>query len=112
FPHFWGIAWVLDDDYNRAGFRLLPTTKKDKLSAFMVLFSTLLMIPVSLLPLYFGFGGYIVSAVSLIGALVFSWYGLDLFLNCDLSSARNVLFTYFLYLPLIQLILLFDFNAL
>src|SRR5690606_7285503 len=96
---------------NRAGFRLLPTTKKDKLSAFMALFSTLLMIPVSLLPLYFGFGGYIVSAVSLIGALVFSWYGLKLFLRCDLASARKVMFTSFLYLPLIQLILLFEFKA-
>ncbi|WP_010599110.1 protoheme IX farnesyltransferase [Pedobacter agri] len=25
FPHFWAIAWVLDDDYKKAGFRLLPT---------------------------------------------------------------------------------------
>lgn len=112
FPHFWGIAWVLDDDYKRAGFRLLPTTKRDKVSAFMVLLSTLLMIPVGLLPLYFGFGGYIVSAVSVIGALVFSWYGLKLFIQCDLASARKVMFTSFLYLPLIQLILLFDFKAL
>lgn len=112
FPHFWGIAWVLDDDYKRAGFRLLPTTRRDKLSAFMVLFSTLLMIPVSLLPYYFGFGGVVVSVVSVAGALLFSWYGLKLFLNCDLASARKVMFTSFFYLPLIQLVLLFDFKAL
>src|SRR5690554_1640669 len=92
FPHFWGIAWVLDDDYKRAGFRLLPTTRRDKVSAFMVLFSTLLMIPVSLLPYYFGFGGVVVSMVSLAGALLFSWYGLQLFLKCDLVSARKVMF--------------------
>ncbi|WP_257666545.1 heme o synthase [Parapedobacter tibetensis] len=112
FPHFWGIAWVLDEDYKRAGFRLLPTTKKDKISAFMVLFSTLLMIPVGMLPFFFGFGGYVVSAFSLAGALLFSWYGLKLFLKCDLASARKVMFTSFFYLPLIQLILLFDFKAL
>jgi heme o synthase len=112
FPHFWGIAWVLDDDYKRAGFRLLPTTRRDKVSAFMVLFSTLLMIPVSLLPYYFGFGGTVVSLVSLAGALLFSWYGLKLFLKCDLVLARKVMFTSFFYLPLIQLVLLFDFNAL
>jgi len=111
FPHFWAIAWVLDDDYKRAGFRLLPTMKKDKLSAFMVLFSTLLMAGVSLLPFIFGFGGYIISAVSLIGGLIFSWYGLKLFINCDLASAKKVMFTSFMYLPLIQLILLFDFIA-
>ncbi len=112
FPHFWGIAWVLDEDYKRAGFRLLPTTKRDKVSAFMVLFSTLLMVPMSLLPYFFGFGGYLVSACSLVGALLFSWYGMKLFMTRDLASARKVMFTSFFYLPLIQLLLLFDFKAL
>lgn len=112
FPHFWGIAWVLDEDYKRAGFRLLPTTKRDRFSAFLVFFATLLLIPVSLLPYYFGFGGVVVSLVSLAATLLFSWYGLRLFLRGDLASARKVMFTSFFYLPLIQLILLFDFNAL
>ncbi|MGK6351691.1 heme o synthase [Parapedobacter sp. DT-150] len=112
FPHFWSIAWVIDEDYKRAGFRLLPTTKQDRLSAFMVLFTTMLMLPVSLLPYYFGFGGIVVSLASVAGALLFSWYGLNLFLKRDLASARKVMFTSFFYLPLIQLILLFDFNAL
>lgn len=111
FPHFWSIAWVLDEDYKRAGFRLLPTQKKDKISAFMVFFSTLLMIPAAFLPYYFGFGGWVVTLVSLAGALVFTWYGLQLFLKRDLASARKVMFTSFFYLPLIQLILLFDFIA-
>ncbi len=112
FPHFWGIAWVLDEDYKRAGFRLLPTTKRDKVTAFIVFLSTLLMVPAGLLPYYFGFGGIVVSLVSVAGALLFSWYGLKLFLKCDLAAARKVMFTSFFYLPLIQLILLFDFNAL
>lgn len=111
FPHFWGIAWVLDEDYKRAGFRLLPTTKRDKLSGFVVFLSTLAMIPVSLLPYYFGFGGWVVSLVSVLGALLFSWYGLQLFLKCDTASAKRVMFTSFFYLPLIQLVLLFDFIA-
>lgn len=111
FPHFWGIAWVLDEDYKRAGFRLLPTTKRDKVSGFVVFLSTLAMIPVSLLPYYFGFGGWVVSLVSVFGALLFSWYGLQLFLKCDTASAKKVMFTSFFYLPLIQLVLLFDFIA-
>ena len=112
FPHFWGIAWVLDEDYKRAGFRLLPTTKPDKITAFIVFLSTLLMVPASLLPYYFGFGGIVVSLVSVAGALLFSWYGWKLFRQCDLAAARKVMFTSFFYLPLIQLILLFDFKAL
>src|SRR5690554_3598810 len=111
FPHFWSIAWVLDEDYKRAGFRLLPTLKKDKISAFMVFFSTLLMIPAGLLPYYFGFGGIYVSIVSVLGALLFSWYAFQLFKKCDTASAKKVMFTSFFYLPLIQLALLFDFIA-
>ncbi|SEM02977.1 protoheme IX farnesyltransferase [bacterium A37T11] len=108
FPHFWSIAWVLDEDYRKAGFRLLPTTKRDKVSAFMVLITTLIMIPVSLLPWILGFGGYYVATFSLAGALLFSWYGLQLFLKRDVASARKVMFTSFIYLPLMQLILLFN----
>jgi len=112
FPHFWGIAWVLDDDYRRAGFRLLPTTKRDRISGFMVFLSTVGMIPTAALPYYFGFGGSVVTLVSIIGALLFAWYGWRLFRQGDVASARKVMFTSFIYLPVIQLILLFDFKAL
>jgi protoheme IX farnesyltransferase len=110
FPHFWAIAWVLDEDYKRAGFRLLPTQHKDKISAIMVFLSTLLMIPTSLLPFYYGFGGYWVTAFSLLGALLFSWYGYTLMRSCEVKDAKKVMFTSFFYLPLMQLILLLDFS--
>src|SRR5690606_6877279 len=109
FPHFWAIAWVLDDDYKKAGFRLLPTTEKDKTSAFVILISTLLLIPVGLLPTFMGFGGYVVAGISSIGAMVFIWYAWQLFTKLDVASARKVMFTSFFYLPIVQLALLFDF---
>ena len=109
FPHFWSIAWVLDEDYKRAGFRLLPTTKKDSISAIMVFLSALLLIPVSLLPTWYGFAGYTLAIVSLIAGLLFAYFALQLFLKRDLASARKVMFTSFFILPLLQLILLFDF---
>lgn len=111
FPHFWSIAWVLDEDYKRAGFRLLPTSKKDKISAFMVLFSSVLLIPVGLLPTLMGFGGYVVGAVSTLGAFMFVWYSVQLYRRLDTASAKKVMFTSFFYLPVIQLTLLFDFIA-
>ncbi|GEM65232.1 protoheme IX farnesyltransferase [Sphingobacterium faecium NBRC 15299] len=109
FPHFWSLAWVIDDDYKQAGFRLLPTTKRDKISAFMVFLSALLMIPAAFLPMYYGFGGWIFTTVSVIGGIVFAYYGFLLFKNQDIPSARKVMFTSFFYLPITQLILLFDF---
>lgn len=109
FPHFWAIAWVLDDDYKRAGFRLLPTTQRDKISAAMTFFSTLVLIPVSLLPTIMGFGGYVIGAVSLVAGLIFSWFAFNLYRKLDIASAQKVMFGSFFYLPLVQLVLLFDF---
>ncbi len=109
FPHFWAIAWVLDDDYKKAGFRLLPSTKRDKTSAFITLLSTIILIPVSLLPTYYGFGGYYIAGISIIAGLVFAWLALKLYLNMDMPSARKLMFCSFFYLPLVQVGLLFDF---
>ena len=109
FPHFWAIAWVLDDDYKRAGFRLLPTTQRDKISAAMTFFSTLVLIPVSLLPTIMGFGGYVIGVVSLVAGLIFSWFAFNLYRKLDIASAQQVMFGSFFYLPLVQLVLLFDF---
>ena len=109
FPHFWAIAWVLDDDYKKAGFRLLPTTKRDKVSALMAWLSTIVLIPVSLLPTIMGFGGWIIGGVSLVLGLVFCWFGYNLYKKLDIASAQKVMFGSFFYLPVVQLVLLFDF---
>ncbi|RRN77968.1 protoheme IX farnesyltransferase [Pseudoxanthomonas sp. SGD-10] len=108
FPHFWSIAWVLDDDYKKAGFRLLPTTKRDKVSAGFTLASSLLLIPVSLLPVFYGFGGSIVAVVSVAMGLWLSWSSWLLFKNLDITSARKVMFGSFIYLPVVQMVLLFN----
>jgi len=109
FPHFWSIAWVLDDDYKKAGFRLLPTTRRDKTSALITFVSALLLIPVTLLPTFMNFGGYIMAGVAFVLSLLFSWYALNLYRKMDIASARKVMFCSFFYLPVVQLTLLFDF---
>ncbi len=109
FPHFWAIAWVVDEDYKKAGFKLLPSTQRDKFSAFMVFLSAVVLIPVVLLPTLMGFGGYYLAAVSLVGGILFAWYAWLLYVKMDIASAKKVMFTSFIYLPIIQLMLLFDF---
>ena len=108
FPHFWAIAWVLDEDYKKAGFRLLPTKQRDKTSAVFTFVSTLILIPVSLLPRFYGFGGYYVAGVSIVAGALFAWFAYQLMVKMDLPSARKVMFCSFFYIPLVQLILLFD----
>jgi len=109
FPHFWAIAWVLDDDYKLAGFRLLPTGKRDATSAIIIFLSTLILIPVSLLPTYYGFGGLYIGGISLISSFAFLYYAFNLLLKQDIKSAQKLMYGSFLYLPVVQLALLFDF---
>lgn len=117
FPHFWAIAWVLDEDYKRAGFRLLPTTKQDKTSAFITLLTTIILVPVSLMPTVYlmpngqAFGGNIYLVIALLAGIYFTWKAVLLYKNRDVPSAKNLMYTSFFYLPLLQLVLLFDFIA-
>jgi protoheme IX farnesyltransferase len=117
FPHFWAIAWVLDDDYKRAGFRLLPTTKRDKASAFITLVLTIILVPVSLLPTIYlipsgqAFGGNVYALIALISGLFFAWQAVKLYVNRDVPSAKKLMYTSFFYLPVLQLSLLFNFIA-
>lgn len=108
FPHFWAIAWVLDEDYKQAGFRLLPTTKRDRVSAIVTFVSTLILIPVSILPFLYGFGGYYILIVSIIAGILFSYQALVLVKNLDIKSAQKLMFGSFVYLPIVQLVLLFN----
>lgn len=109
FPHFWAIAWVLDDDYKKAGFRLLPTKNRDRISAIVIFATTIILIPVSLLPTFYGFGGYYIAGVSIIAGLIFCWLAFKLLINKQLADARKLMFCSFFYLPAVQLVLLFDF---
>jgi len=109
FPHFWAIAWVLDDDYKLAGFRLLPTGKRDLTSAIITFICTLILVPVSLLPTIYGYGGYWVGGVSLACSLVFLYLAFMLLLKRDIKSAQRLMFGSFFYLPVVQLMFLFDF---
>ncbi len=108
FPHFWAIAWVLDDDYKKAGFRLLPTTHRDKISAIVTFVTTLILIPVSLLPTFYGFGGNLIGMVSLVMGLIFAYQAFVLVQKLDVKSARKLMFGSFIYLPVVQLVLLFN----
>ncbi|MBD1392811.1 heme o synthase [Mucilaginibacter glaciei] len=109
FVHFWAIAWVLDDDYKLAGFRLLPTGKRDKTSAVITVLFAIVLVPVSLLPTFYGYGGYYVGGVSLAMSLLFLYQAFNLLRTLEIKEARTLMFGSFYYLPIVQLMFLFDF---
>lgn len=109
FPHFWSIAWVLDDDYKKAGFYLLPSRGgRDKGSAFQILIYTLCLMPVSLMPIVFNISGGVAATIIIICGIVFIAQAIKLFSKCDVKSAQELMFGSFIYLPLVQIALMID----
>ena len=115
FPHFWAIAWVADDDYKKAGFKLLPSNGgKDMNTAFQIMIYTLVLIPLGLLPSQFGITG-ITSAfvVTTVGVLFFAqtFYLMKQCLTRTADTrkaALSIMFGSFLYLPIVQITFLLD----
>ncbi|TXI80261.1 MAG: protoheme IX farnesyltransferase [Flavobacteriales bacterium] len=109
FPHFWAIAWVLDEDYAKAGYRLLPGGRTpDRAAAFTILLYTLFLLPAGMLPWAFELVGPIALAVSVAGWLVMLIPATRLFFNPDRRAARALMFASFIYLPLVQLAYVLD----
>jgi protoheme IX farnesyltransferase len=109
FPHFWAIAWVMDDDYRKAGFELLPSkggrTQGSAFQAFVYAFS---LLPVGILPFMFKVSGPISLLVITLAGLIFTWQAWQLYKKCDIASARQLMFGSFVYLPVVQIILVID----
>lgn len=109
FPHFWAIAWKLDEDYAKAGFRLLPhPTGKSKSSALQIVLYTVALIPMSLTPFYFGATGWISAIIIGLTGVWFLWYAIQLFQKCTDQAATKLMFASFVYLPIVQIALLID----
>ncbi len=109
FPHFWAIAWVLDDDYKKAGFELLPSKGgRDKSSAFQAFVYAFSLIPVGLLPFFFQISGTISMAIITLAGLVFAVQAWHLYKNCTLEAARRLMFGSFVYLPVVQISMVID----
>ncbi|HNU55528.1 MAG TPA: heme o synthase [Flavobacteriales bacterium] len=109
FPHFWAIAWVLDEDYARAGFRLLPGGRSpDRSAAATILLYTLFVIPVGMLPWVFGFVGPFALVAAILAGLVMVVPAVRLFLSQDTRDARRLMFASFIYLPVVQVAYVLD----
>ena len=112
FPHFWSIGWSQSSDYEKAGFKMLPTGKKDKSTSAQILFYSIWAVLISILP-YFGITGEL--KLSIIGVLVVIILGsyliyksYILFLDGKNENAKKLMLTSVIYLTLVQLTFLFD----
>ncbi|MTI33278.1 heme o synthase [Xanthovirga aplysinae] len=109
FPHFWAIAWVADEDYKKAGFRLLPFGgKKDLNTAIQIMTYTLFLLPLGLMPAYFGLTGIKSAIVVTICGVLFLAQTFQLMKDCSRQAALKIMFGSLIYLPVLQIALLLD----
>ena len=113
FPHFWAIAWVSHEDYNRGGYKLLPFSgTPDKKTAFQIMVYSFFLIPVSLLPwtlpLETPMVGNIAAIIVVLAGIWISFLAYKLFKEPTLLNARKVMFASFFYLPIVQIAYVID----
>jgi protoheme IX farnesyltransferase len=109
FPHFWAIAWVVYADYGKAGFKLLPSAEgPTKYAAVQAVLYSVILIPIGVLPYFFGMSGMVSLIVVLIANIYMLWRCINLFKRMDISAARGVMFSSYIYLPVVLLALLAD----
>ncbi|NNK81827.1 MAG: protoheme IX farnesyltransferase [Flavobacteriaceae bacterium] len=112
FPHFWAIGWFLDEDYKRAGFKLLPTGKPDKGTAVQIILYTVWTIIISIFPV-FGFTGEL--KLTIVGAIIvfligckMLYYAFQLFKKQTAKAARQLMLASVLYITIIQIVYVLD----
>ncbi|SFC62954.1 protoheme IX farnesyltransferase [Flexibacter flexilis DSM 6793] len=109
FPHFWAIAWVADEDYKKAGFRLLPSGGgRDVNTAFQIMIYTLFLLPLGLLPAQFGMTGFTSAVIATVCGSLFLAQTFYLMKECSRQAALRIMFGSFLYLPIVQIAFVLD----
>jgi protoheme IX farnesyltransferase len=109
FPHFWAIAWVTHADYSRVGFKLLPAKEgPTRFTALQCIMYAVLMIPIGLLPYYLNLTGQISMWVLLVANIFMVVQCVRLYQNMGVPAARRVMFSSYIYLPVVYLALLAD----
>jgi protoheme IX farnesyltransferase len=109
FPHFYAIAWMYREDYARGRIRMLPVIEPDgESTARRVVAGCVLLIPVSLLPSFFGMAGPFYSAAAVAAGLFLLWFGVRLARDRTAIGARHVLLASVLYLPVTLGVMVLD----
>src|SRR5262249_9706725 len=105
-PHFLAIAWMYREEYERAGFKMLPgIDPQGQRTGRQAVSHTLGLLPVSLFPFIF----HVTGAVYLFGALalglVFLWFAIQFAREMTIPRARRLFFVSILYLPLLLMVM-------
>ncbi len=108
-PHSLAIGWLYQEDYARAGFRLLPVIEPDgKSTGRQIVSNCLALLAVGLLPTLIGLAGVVYFFVALSLGVIFLWYGVGLARASSRAAARKLVFVSLVYLPVLLAVMALD----
>lgn len=112
FPHFWALGWMLDEDYKKGGFKMLPTGKKDTGTALQIILYTIWMIVISVMPV-FGFTGRLhlsipAAIIVFLMGIAMLIFAFKLYEKRDNKAARSLMLASVSYITLMQIVYVID----
>jgi heme o synthase len=109
FPHFDAIAWMYREDYERAGIRMLPVIEPSgESTARRMVWCSVAMIPLSLLPKFFSMAGNIYVVGAILAGFMFLYAASRIVKDRTRVRARGVLLASVIYLPILYGLMVFD----
>ncbi|MDP6986800.1 MAG: heme o synthase [Phycisphaerales bacterium] len=108
-PHFLSLAWLYRDQYERAGFRMLPSVKGGEHAVCQgTLVAAVLLVPLSLLVVSFRMAGVAYAVFAVLIGIWFAWKAVRFYRYRSRESAKGAFLASLLYLPLLLLAMVFD----
>lgn len=110
FPHFWSIGWLGFEDYQKAGYKLLPALagQPDPSTGLHSFIYALFLLPVGVAPFLIGISGVYSAVFVMVLTLGYASLGWNFYRRSDRKSALLLMFYSFVYLPLTLVALYID----
>jgi protoheme IX farnesyltransferase len=109
FPHFLAIAWLYRDQYAKAGILMLPVVEPEgRLTARQIVMFTIMLVPVSLAPFFFGEAGLVFLTGAALLGIWFLWESIRTARSRSNEMARRLLLASVIYLPLLLILMVID----
>ena len=108
-PHFLAIAWIYRDEYEQAGFPMLPVVDREgRRTGRQIVLYCVALIPVSVMPSMLGMAGGVYFFGALALTLIFLGFGIRTVVHKSILNARHLFFYSLLYLPALLGLMIFN----
>lgn len=109
FPHFLAIAWMYREEYANAGILMLPVVEPaGTITMRQIVLFTVMLVPVSLAPFFFGISGFVFLVGASILGILFLIASIQAARSKTNQMARRLLLASVIYLPLLFILMVAD----